>query len=79
MDVLGVSHPTSDIWVWHENRIGLRLSLTGLRVRDFSCQNRSTGQRLRVQTTETAIDCENEGLVVNPGDEIEVTARGRAD
>jgi hypothetical protein len=63
-------------WSWLENRIGLRLAVTGLAVRTFSCRNRTTAQTVRVQTTDTAIDCENEGLIVNPGDEIEVVVRG---
>lgn len=65
-------------FVWQENQIGLRLSVTGLDVRGFFCRNRSTGQTVRLPTVDTEIDCENEGLTVSPGDEIEVFARGQA-
>jgi hypothetical protein len=63
---------------WYRNQIGRRLIVSGVAVRGFFCRNRTTGQTARVQTTETAIDCENEGLTVNPGDEVEVFARGQA-
>ena len=63
--------------VWFENRIGLRLSVTGMGVNGFFCRNRSTGKSVRIRTADTQIDCENEGLVVEPGDELEVFARGR--
>jgi hypothetical protein len=64
--------------VWFENRIGLRLSVEGMVTRGFFCRNRTTGQSVRIQTSDTQIDCENEGLLVSPGDELEVFARGRA-
>ena len=78
LDVLGVDAGFPGDFVWHENRIGLRLSVGGLAVRDFLCRNRTRGQSLVVPTAETSIDCEHEGLVVEPGDEIEVFVRGRA-
>ena len=65
-------------FVWQENQIGLRLSVAGLDVRGFFCRNRTTGQTVRLATADAEIDCENEGLTVSPGDEIEVFARGQA-
>jgi hypothetical protein len=64
---------------WYRNQIGRRLVVGGVEVRGFFCRNRTSGQTVRVPTTDSAIDCENEGLTVNPGDEIEVFARGQAE
>jgi hypothetical protein len=64
---------------WYRNQIGRRLVVGGMGVRGFLCRNRTTGQTVRVPTTDTAIDCENEGLAVDPGDEVEVFARGQAE
>jgi hypothetical protein len=63
---------------WYRNQIGRRLVVNGMGVRGFMCRNRTTGQTVRVQTTDTAIDCESEGLTVDSGDEVEVFARGQA-
>ena len=76
IDLLGTG--AFDNFDWHENRIGLRLSAGGLDVRGFLCRNRSTGQTIRVATVDPEVDCENEGLTVEPGDEIEVFVRGEA-
>ncbi len=75
IDLLG---RTSEETNWYRNQIGRRLTVGGMSVRGFFCRNRTTGQTVRVQTTDTAIDCENEGLTVDPGDEVEVFARGQA-
>ena len=64
---------------WYRNQIGRRLIVGGMSVRGFLCRNRTTGQTVRIQTGDTAIDCENEGLTVGPGDEIEIFARGLAE
>jgi hypothetical protein len=63
---------------WYRNQIGRRLVVGGMSVRGFLCRNRTTGQTVGTSTTDAAIDCESEGLTVNPGDEVEVFARGRA-
>lgn len=53
--------------------------MTGLAVRGFLCRNRTTGQTVRVTTTDPAVDCDHEGLVVSPGDEVEIFARGQVE
>lgn len=60
-------------------QIGRRLSVEGLSVGGFDCRNRTTGQEVRIATADSAVDCEDRGLSVSPGDELEILARGQAE
>ena len=53
-------------------------STTGLDTNGIICRNLTTGQRVAVPSAAVMWDCEAMGLVVNPGDQILMGARGIA-
>jgi probable HAF family extracellular repeat protein len=55
-------------------------SVRGMTLRTIRCDNRTTGQRIRVPTPDdSAWDCEAAGLKVEPGDKIRQIVTGTAD
>ncbi|MEJ2257103.1 MAG: hypothetical protein P8X98_08855 [Woeseiaceae bacterium] len=57
-------------------------SATGITIEDVTCKNKSTKQpkvKITIDGTATTWDCEAAGLIVNPGDEIEMKVKGTAD
>lgn len=51
---------------------------TGLQQYEATCRNASTGQRVQIPTrTATAWDCKKAGLKTAPGQDIEVTIKGK--
>lgn len=59
--------------------IPLGASVSGLEVNKVVCNNRTSGQRVMFETTGSEIDCKQEGLQVNPGDEIDFMVLGTAE
>ena len=51
----------------------------GLRVSEVTCNNRTTGQSIIIQTGSSAFDCRQEGLQVNPGDSIDIRIQSVAE
>lgn len=56
-------------------------NVLGIAVHTVNCQNKSTKQKVSIamQDGQTAWDCEAAGLVVNPGDQIDMTVKGFAE
>jgi hypothetical protein len=54
---------------------------TGLSIKTVNCKNRTTKERvsIRIDGGSSIWDCELAGLVVNPGDKIDMTIKGAAD
>jgi len=53
----------------------------GLSIKTVNCRNKTTRQKvsIRLDGAATEWDCEAAGLVVNPGDQIDMTVKGYAD
>lgn len=58
---------------------GVGGSVTGITPRKVLCINHTTGQNIQVQTSETSWNCEELGLVVNPGDRVFTGMKGFAE
>ena len=56
-------------------------SITGLDLEGFRCWNKTTRQRfvMAIPEGETTWDCEAEGLIVDPGDTVQITGQGVAE
>lgn len=48
-------------------------SVSGVEPYFFGCNNKSTGQQLKIKSTDLTFDCRNSGLDIHPGDEIFMT------
>jgi hypothetical protein len=53
-------------------------SASGLHIDKVSCKNKTTGQKvaIKIDGVSTVWDCEEAGLVVDPGDEVSMKAMG---
>jgi hypothetical protein len=53
---------------------------TGLTIRSIDCKNKTTKQKVRIDVngSTTSWDCEAAGLIVSPGDEIDMKVKGNA-
>ncbi len=55
-------------------------SVTGASLESLVCHNRTTHQRIKVPLAgQKSWDCEAEGLIVDPGDDVEMRVRGFGD
>jgi hypothetical protein len=52
---------------------------SGLDIKRVVCRNLTSGQRIRFTTEGSAFDCKQEGLQVNPGDEINIRILGTSE
>ena len=79
-DVLLTDH-NKDWVLWYENispEAGLGGAVDCMTPRKILCQNMSTGDQIRITiaTSELSWDCEEAGLVVNPGDRVQMRVVG---
>lgn len=60
--------------------IGVGGSVTGFQVLEVSCQNQTTGQKIKLDAQESVTfwDCAAAGLETEPGDKIKIDLRGEA-
>ncbi len=54
-------------------------SVTGVTVRQVICRNVSTGLEVVISDSMTSWDCEDAGLIVNPGDRVNMIIRSIVD
>ena len=61
-----------------DNDPGVGGSIIGTMVQQITCRNLTTGRVVDVKTRDKSWNCEELGLVVQPGDKIVTTVKGKA-